>query len=229
MNNLSMSDLSYIMNSFETKKLLNQIIENGNLTLAKDKAPAWQKKAIDYGSAGITGLATAAVVAFFTHLNGSPQGSFIFPMMLGSGSQILRFGADKLRFPLRNRLQTIITNFKNNTNQNGIEIANKLETIKKAAINYALFSSYDDVCLGATLLASAASVRLGEMDYLPKGVSVALLATGIVGTAALSRYQYMNKGLELQKVNQKVSQKVDECLKMLEDPTKKLQMSLINA
>lgn len=51
-----------------------------------------------------------------------------------------------------------------------------------------------------------------EKSYLPESVKAAALMMGLAGTATFSLCHQMYKGQDLQKV----SQKVNECLKMLE-------------
>lgn len=200
----------------KTEKILTQIAEKKDWSLENSKLENWKIKSIYIAAAGAMGSAMAWMPPFFSYLNGTPTSYSYSGAMFGSGvgmMNILNSASEKNRVSrLSNQLEEVVASYKQDKDPNSKAIAEKLEKIIKTANAYIEFRGYGEFCLAATLMVTGAAGIAAENSYLPESLKTAAFMVGITGTTTLSLCHHMYKGQDLQEV----SQKVNECLKMLE-------------
>lgn len=201
----------------KTENLLKQITEKSNWTLENGKLANWQIKSIYLGAAGTMGLAAALIPPIFSYLNGTPSPYSSSCAILGSGicmmNALSSTGEDRRVTHLSNQLKEIVAVYKQDMDSPSSKaIVKKLEKIIKTANAYTESRSYSECCLVATLIGTGFVGIAAENSYLPERLKTIALVGGLAKTAALSFFHHMYKSQDLQKV----SQNVNECLKILE-------------
>jgi hypothetical protein len=201
----------------KTEKILKQIAEKKDWSLENSQLENWKMKSIYLAAAGTMGSAMASMPPFFSYLNGTPTSYSHSNALIFSGLNmltILNSAGEKSRVThLSNQLKEIVAGYKQDRDSpNSKAIAEKLEKIIKTANAYTESRSYIEYCLAATFTLTGVAGIAAENSYLPEGLKAAALLVGLAGTTTFSLYHHMYKGQDLQKV----SQKVNECLKLLE-------------
>lgn len=201
----------------KTEKILKQIAEKKDWSLENSKLENWKMKSIYLAAAGTMGSVTAWIPPFFSYLNGTPSSYSYSGALMGSGifmMKILNSAGEKSRVShLSNQLKEIVASYKQDKDSPSSKvIAEKLEKIIKTVNAYTESRSYSEYCLAATLMLTGVAGIAAERSYLPESLKAAALMVGLAGTTTFSLCHHMYKGQDLQKV----SQKVNECLRMLE-------------
>jgi hypothetical protein len=214
----------------ETEGVLKTIETSKNWTLDKRKYENWQIKAAYLGGAVALGLgarlALNSMIPVFDYLNPfigyhHPAEPIPFPVV-GTFSGAFMVGLlvsepERRRVTqLSNRLNQLVVKHKLDTNRLSKNLAEKLEIIVKTANAYTKSRTLSEYCLTATLLATGLAGSLP--DYLPQSLSPIVFAAGLAGTAAISLHHHMYKRQDLQRV----SQNVNDCLKILEQQKEKI-------
>jgi hypothetical protein len=196
-----------------TEETLKKVVEKKDWTL--EGLENWKLKSIQLTIVTIGGV-LAGYWAQFT--SSTPVPFYSVAMMVASSAAgcALISNSGALRSTRFEHLSNLVAIYKKDADpSNNKVIAEKLEKIIKKANTYITSRNYSEYCLGATLLVENAlgawSVS-SESNYLPETLRTAALMMGLAGTATFALCHHIYKSQDLQKI----SQKVNECLKILE-------------
>jgi hypothetical protein len=202
----------------KTENILTQITKKKDWSLENSQLENWEIKSIYLAGAGIMGSVAAwsipSSVGYILRGTPSPYSYSNAMLLTGFGMMnLLNSAEDKNRVShLSNELKGIAASYKQDKDPTSQVIAEKLEKIIKTANAYIESRSYGEYGLASTLILTGAAGMAAESGYLPESLKAAAFVVGITGTTTLSFCHHMYKGQGLQKV----SQRVNECLKMLE-------------